>query len=351
MTNKPQQEDTESLRKKFEASVPKFRQSGHSKIACYTDSEYELVYAGWLVAHNQFNDRIEELEERDSEAAQYVEAVICMRTHFSGEPPYVGWKGLGLALTEHLDRMREKINNKNIQETLASITVERQQTMLNATMKRLEKLERVAAQIRQWDMLDIASDGSFWKKQLDDALKPIEDSIATLEKAIAESNEQICKEEFAREYKTKVENINLDSVQWSVWSKCWKITREKLGLEHPVWRYEWERVSETASQMQIKYDELIQISRGQQDAYNGMVKMYHKIEQRNLKLSNMLNLVRGRIHMRTLTTEINEIDELLKIDPENKEAPCHVCSGVTKIGSPGMICPWCHGTGKQKPLP
>lgn len=39
----------------------------------------------------------------DAEAATYVETEICMRTHFTGEPPYVGWKGLGLALREVLD--------------------------------------------------------------------------------------------------------------------------------------------------------------------------------------------------------------------------------------------------------
>ena len=45
------------------------------------------------------------LRERDSDAAQYVESVIAMRTGFTGEPPYVGWKGLGLALEERLDEL------------------------------------------------------------------------------------------------------------------------------------------------------------------------------------------------------------------------------------------------------
>jgi hypothetical protein len=55
-------------------------------------------------------DRIEQLEAEvekwkklDSEAATYVESVICMRTDFTGNPPYVGWEGLGLALNEALD--------------------------------------------------------------------------------------------------------------------------------------------------------------------------------------------------------------------------------------------------------
>lgn len=47
--------------------------------------------------------RIELLERMNREAGTHVEAVIAMRTDFSGEPPYVGWKGLGLALNEALD--------------------------------------------------------------------------------------------------------------------------------------------------------------------------------------------------------------------------------------------------------
>jgi hypothetical protein len=47
--------------------------------------------------------RVEALEKRDSEAATHVESVIAMRTGFTGDMPYVGWKGLGLALNEALD--------------------------------------------------------------------------------------------------------------------------------------------------------------------------------------------------------------------------------------------------------
>lgn len=39
----------------------------------------------------------------DGDAAQYVESVIVERTPFTGEPPYVGWKGIGLALSQALD--------------------------------------------------------------------------------------------------------------------------------------------------------------------------------------------------------------------------------------------------------
>ncbi len=48
--------------------------------------------------------RIAELESIDREAASHVESIICMRSkHFTGESPYVGWKGLGLALTHDYD--------------------------------------------------------------------------------------------------------------------------------------------------------------------------------------------------------------------------------------------------------
>ena len=39
----------------------------------------------------------------DRAAATHVESVLAMRTAFTGELPYVGWKGLGLALNESLD--------------------------------------------------------------------------------------------------------------------------------------------------------------------------------------------------------------------------------------------------------
>lgn len=60
--------------------------------------------------------RIAERERLDREAATHVEAVICTRTGFTGEPPYVGWKGIGLALTEALDerdRLRAEIAAKD----------------------------------------------------------------------------------------------------------------------------------------------------------------------------------------------------------------------------------------------
>lgn len=55
---------------------------------------------------------VERLRKRDMEAAEHVEEPICMRTHFTGEPPYVGWKGLGLALREALDE-RDRLREEN----------------------------------------------------------------------------------------------------------------------------------------------------------------------------------------------------------------------------------------------
>jgi len=41
-----------------------------------------------------------------TDAAKYVESVICLRSNrFTGNQPYVGWKGLGLALREDYDEL------------------------------------------------------------------------------------------------------------------------------------------------------------------------------------------------------------------------------------------------------
>lgn len=70
----------------------------------------------------QAEDEIERLREEvakwkimDASAATHVESVICTRSaHFTGEEPYVGWKGLGLALKQdydEIDRLREALRN------------------------------------------------------------------------------------------------------------------------------------------------------------------------------------------------------------------------------------------------
>lgn len=56
------------------------------------------------------------LETEVSEASRYVESVIVMRTGFTGNPPYVGWKGLGLALTEYLDELEQQLAEKKRHE-------------------------------------------------------------------------------------------------------------------------------------------------------------------------------------------------------------------------------------------
>ena len=70
----------------------------------------------------RLNEKVAKLKRADSEAAQYVEAVICTRTHFRGDPPYVGWKGLGLALNEALDERDEL--RRRIAEATQVVAVE-----------------------------------------------------------------------------------------------------------------------------------------------------------------------------------------------------------------------------------
>lgn len=60
--------------------------------------------------------RVKHLEMRDSEAATHVESVIAMRPGFTGDAPYIGWKGLGLALTEALDE-HDKLRTENANAT------------------------------------------------------------------------------------------------------------------------------------------------------------------------------------------------------------------------------------------
>jgi hypothetical protein len=65
--------------------------------------QQRTVFKDAPTLYSRAADALERFQNLDSEAATHVESVIVMRTHFTGEPPYVGWKGLGLALNEALD--------------------------------------------------------------------------------------------------------------------------------------------------------------------------------------------------------------------------------------------------------
>jgi hypothetical protein len=74
-------------------------------------SEADNLRALLIVERYKVQERditIAELRRADAEAAEHVESVICTRTNFTGHHPYVGWKGLGLALVEALDE-RDKL--------------------------------------------------------------------------------------------------------------------------------------------------------------------------------------------------------------------------------------------------
>ena len=61
----------------------------------------------------QAANEIDRLRREDARPAEHVETVIVMRSRrFTGEPPYVGWKGLGQALREdyaELERLRAEV--------------------------------------------------------------------------------------------------------------------------------------------------------------------------------------------------------------------------------------------------
>lgn len=66
-----------------------------------------------LTELNLTRRKLKRAQEYLREASNFVESVIVMRTHFTGEPPYVGWEGLGLALEETLDdykALKQKFN-------------------------------------------------------------------------------------------------------------------------------------------------------------------------------------------------------------------------------------------------
>jgi hypothetical protein len=66
---------------------------------------------------------VEKWKQLDREAATYVESVICLKSNrFTGNPPYVGWKGLGLALKEDYDELsRLRAENERLRAALEDI--------------------------------------------------------------------------------------------------------------------------------------------------------------------------------------------------------------------------------------
>lgn len=91
-------------------------------------------------------ERIDTLSRLDREAATHVETVICMRTHFTGDPPYVGWKGLGLALKEHLDRIEAERDAANTRAGSA-----RNDALEEAAIVADNAVECCGSPIEQWD--------------------------------------------------------------------------------------------------------------------------------------------------------------------------------------------------------
>jgi hypothetical protein len=69
----------------------------HSDLSVASEAADELT---------RLTAEVEKWKQLDREAATYVESVIClMSNRFTGNPPYVGWKGLGLALKEDYDEL------------------------------------------------------------------------------------------------------------------------------------------------------------------------------------------------------------------------------------------------------
>jgi hypothetical protein len=69
----------------------------HSDLSVASEAADELT---------RLTAEVEKWKQLDREAATYVESVICLKSNrFTGNPPYVGWKGLGLALKEDYDEL------------------------------------------------------------------------------------------------------------------------------------------------------------------------------------------------------------------------------------------------------
>jgi len=74
----------------------------------------------------------------ETEAAKYVESVICLRSHrFTGMPPYVGWEGLGLALREDYDEI-DRLRAERDEADRRAGTAERELTHYRDRVNKLE---------------------------------------------------------------------------------------------------------------------------------------------------------------------------------------------------------------------
>src|SRR5690606_14481098 len=84
---------------------------------------------------------VERYRTLEAEAAQFVEVPIINRTKFTGEEPYVGWRGLGLALNEALDeRDALRAEVERLREALDDI---RSRSLIDLVM-RSDRLELIA---------------------------------------------------------------------------------------------------------------------------------------------------------------------------------------------------------------
>jgi hypothetical protein len=114
------------------------------------DADGERIDEEWA---NQFAflrglaEQVKRLRREQGQVSQYVEGTIAMRTKFDGNPPYVGWKGLGLALEESLDER----DDLRAQLTAAVTRAERAEGAL-------ETLRTMAEASELFDMVKVADD-------------------------------------------------------------------------------------------------------------------------------------------------------------------------------------------------
>lgn len=73
------------------------------KAECDHDHDDWKAAAAAIVERDTLRSQLAEAKAKLAQARTYVEGPIAGRTKFDGEPPYVGWKGLGLAMEEAFD--------------------------------------------------------------------------------------------------------------------------------------------------------------------------------------------------------------------------------------------------------